>query len=87
LTQFEQVSTLGWVLGRSLRIEEVTADEARRELVSSEVPLVALNMLMSAWAAAVSMPAHVTSTVAEITRAPAKTFQEWAMGHAADFRT
>src|SRR5205814_5179532 len=31
LSQFEQVSTIGRVLGRSLRIEEMFPDEARRE--------------------------------------------------------
>src|SRR5690348_12835356 len=34
LTQREQISIVGSVLGRSLRIEEMTPDEARRELVS-----------------------------------------------------
>ena len=34
LTQREQISIVGSVLGRSLRIEEMTPDEARKELVS-----------------------------------------------------
>ena len=35
LSQFEQVSTIGRVIGRSLRIEEISPDEARRELLPS----------------------------------------------------
>src|SRR5215471_3799296 len=31
LSQFEQVSTIGSVIGRSLRIKEMSPDEARRE--------------------------------------------------------
>ena len=85
LSQFEQVSTIGGVIGRSLRIEEISPDEARRELLRIG-PLPAVNMLLDAWAAAIGQPAHVTSTVAEITGAPAKTFLEWATDNAAEFQ-
>jgi uncharacterized protein YbjT (DUF2867 family) len=85
LTQFEQVSAIARVLGRSLRIEEISPDEARRELLTIG-PLVAVNMLLQAWAAALGQPAHVTSTFAEITGAPPRTFLDWATDHAAEFR-
>ena len=85
LSQFEQVSTIGRVIGRSLRIVEISPDEARRELLRVG-PLPAVNMLLEAWAAALSQPAHVTSTVAEITGAPAKTFLQWATDNATEFR-
>jgi uncharacterized protein YbjT (DUF2867 family) len=85
LSQFEQVSTIARVIGRSLHIEEISPDEARRELLTIG-PLPAVNMLLQAWAAAIGQPAHVTSTVGEITGAPAKTFLEWATANATDFR-
>ena len=85
LSQFEQVSTISRVIGRSLRVEEISPDEARSELLRIG-PLVAVNMLLSAWAAAIGQPAHVTSTVAEVTGAPPKTFFEWAIDNAAEFR-
>jgi uncharacterized protein YbjT (DUF2867 family) len=85
LSQFEQVSTIGRVIGRSLRIEEISPDGARRKLLRV-VPVEAVNMLLDACAAAIGQPAHVTSTVAEITGAPPKTFLEWATDHAAEFR-
>ena len=85
LSQFEQVSTIGRVIGRSLRIVEISPDEARRELLRVG-PLSAVNMLLEAWAAAMSQPAHVTSTVAEIAGAPAKTFLQWATDNATEFR-
>jgi uncharacterized protein YbjT (DUF2867 family) len=81
LSQFEQISTIG----RALRIEEISPDAARRELLTIG-PLAAVNMLLTAWAAAVGQPAHVTSTVAEITGAPAHTFHDWATDNAAEFR-
>jgi uncharacterized protein YbjT (DUF2867 family) len=85
LSQFEQISTIGRVIGRSLRIEEISPDEARRELLAL-MPAFMVNMLLDAWAAGIGQPALVTSTVAEITGAPARTFRDWATDHAAEFR-
>jgi uncharacterized protein YbjT (DUF2867 family) len=85
LNQFEQVSTIGRVIGRSLRIEEISPEEARCELLTIG-PLPAVNMLLQAWAASIGQPAHVTSTVAEITGAPPHTFLDWATDRAAEFR-
>jgi uncharacterized protein YbjT (DUF2867 family) len=80
LTQLEQVSTIGQVIGRSLQVEEISPEEARREL---RIPAV----LLDAWAAAIGQPAFVTSTVAEITGRPARTFRDWATDHIAEFRS
>jgi len=85
LSQFEQVSTIGRVIGRSLRIQEISPDEARRELLTIG-PLPAINMLLQAWDAAKGQPAHVTSTVAEITGAPPKTFFDWVTDNASEFQ-
>lgn len=85
LSQLEQISTIGGVIGRSLRLEEISPEEARRELLTV-MPAFVVNMLLDAWAAAIGQPAFVTSTVAEITGAPARTFRDWAADHAAEFR-
>jgi len=85
LTQFEQLSTIGRVIGRSLRIEEISPDEARRELLTIG-PTAAVNMLLDAWGAAIGQPAFVTTTVADITGAPARTFADWVTDHSAEFR-
>ena len=85
LSQFEQISRIGGVIGRSLRPEEISPDEARRELLAL-MPAFVVNMLLDAWAAAIGQPALVTPTVAEITGAPARTFRDWATDHAAEFQ-
>ena len=85
LSQLEQISTIGSVIGRSLRVEEMSPDEARREMLAL-MPAFVVNMLLDAWAGAVGQPAFVTSTVADITGAPARTFHDWATDHAAEFR-
>jgi uncharacterized protein YbjT (DUF2867 family) len=87
LSQFEQVSTIGRAIGRSLRIEEVSPDQIRQERLGLPgVPAPAVNMLLDAWAAAIGQPAFVTSTFEEITGSPPRTFFEWAIDHAAEFR-
>ncbi len=85
LSQFDQVSTIGRVIGRSLRVEEISPDEARRELLTI-MPGSVVKMLLDAWSAGIGQPAFVTSTVAETTGAPARTFLDWASDHATDFR-
>jgi uncharacterized protein YbjT (DUF2867 family) len=87
LTQAEQIHTIGRAIGRSLRVEEISPEEARSELLPVLGSLTFVNMLLGAWAAAIGQPAFVTSTCAEVTGVPARTFLEWATDHAAEFRT
>jgi hypothetical protein len=77
------VATIGDVIGRSLRFEEISPERARREL---SAPASVVNMLLAAWAGAIGQPAFVTSTVAEITGRPARTFRHWVTDHAVEFR-
>jgi uncharacterized protein YbjT (DUF2867 family) len=86
LSQFEQVSTIGRAIGRSLRIEEMSAEETRREWAATWPPFV-VEMLLKSWEAAIGQPAYVTNTVAEVTGTPARTLFEWASDHAQAFRT
>jgi uncharacterized protein YbjT (DUF2867 family) len=85
LTHAMQVSIIGRAIGRSLEIEEISPDQWRRECLPYW-PATVVNMLLDAWAAAVGQPAFVTSTVAELTGLPARTFLDWATDHAAEFR-
>jgi len=43
------------------------------------------DMLLDAFAAAVGKPA-VTSTVADVTGAPARSFHDWAVHHSVEFQ-
>ena len=84
MTQAEQLATLGRAIGRPLRMENIEPDEARSELLPV-IPAPAIDMLLRAWSAALGQPALVTSTVEEVTSAPARSFQTWAEGHAQEF--
>jgi uncharacterized protein YbjT (DUF2867 family) len=82
LTQREQVVIIGDVIGRSLRFEEISPEEARQEL---GFPPTVINMLLNAWAAAIGQPALVTSAVADITGNPARSFRHWVIDHVDEF--
>jgi len=85
LSQAEQVSIIADTIGRSIRFEELTPEEFRRETEGRWPPPV-VNMLLSAWGAAIGQPAFVTSTVADIVGTPARTFRQWAADHADAFQ-
>jgi uncharacterized protein YbjT (DUF2867 family) len=84
LTQVAQVRTIGDAIGRSLHLEELSPDEFRRETASTW-PSAIVEMLLSAWQAAVGQPAFVTSAVQEILGSPARTFHQWAADNASMF--
>jgi uncharacterized protein YbjT (DUF2867 family) len=85
LSQAAQVHTIGDAIGRSLRLEELSPDEFRRETAATWPPAVT-EMLLDAWRATIGRPAFVTSAVQEITGLPARTFYRWATDHASAFR-
>jgi len=86
LSQAEQVAIIGRVIGRPLRVEEISLEEARRELLAV-IPAPGVGMLLDAWSAAAGQPAFVTSTVEQITGRPSRTFRDWATDNAAVFQS
>src|SRR5437016_2714852 len=81
LSQAEQVSVIGAVLGRQIRFEELSPEEFRRETAGTW-PDPVVEMLLAAWGATIGRPAFVTSTVADVVGAPARTFRQWVSDHA-----
>ncbi len=84
LSQAEQLAIIGEVVGRPLRFEELSPEQAMVELPGGLPPPV-MQMLLRAWSGAVGQPALVTQTVEPVTGKPARTFREWASEHAAEF--
>jgi uncharacterized protein YbjT (DUF2867 family) len=84
LMQAEQVEVLGRAIGRPLRFEEIPEETALSELsLFLSAPIA--GMLLDAWRQRVDKPEIVTSTVADVTGATARSFYQWAVDHAADF--
>ncbi|MEV6965887.1 NAD(P)H-binding protein [Hamadaea sp. NPDC051192] len=87
LTQAEQVSIIGEVTGIPVRWHEESPDEARLRMTARGWPPAAVDEILRAQAAMTTGPARVTSTVAEVTGTPARTFRSWVVEHADAFRT
>jgi uncharacterized protein YbjT (DUF2867 family) len=86
LTQAEQVHTIGDVVGRPARWEDVPPEAVRDGLAAAFGDASFADHALDAWARFVAEPELVTSTVERVTGTPARTFHEWASDHAGDFR-
>ena len=84
LSQAEQVSIIGDVLGRRITFEELSPEEFRRETEGSW-PRPVVDMLLDAWGATMGRPAFITSTVSGILGSAPRSFRQWAADHATAF--
>lgn len=85
LTHAEQIEMIGRTIERPLRFEEIPDGAALSELCGI-FPAPVASMLLDAWRQRVDKPEIVTSTVAELTGAPARPFHQWVRDHTSDFR-
>jgi len=85
LSQAEQVSIIGSVIGRHISFEELSPEAFRAEMMA-RAPGPWVDMLLNAWAATIGRKAYVTTTVADVVASPARTFRDWAADHADVFR-
>ncbi|KWT62805.1 nucleoside-diphosphate sugar epimerase [Streptomyces albus subsp. albus] len=86
LTREDQVAIIGRVVGRPTRVEMIPEEQAAEERATAGVPKELLLQLFRLFATAVGTTAPVTDTVERVTGRPARTFEQWAEDHAADFR-
>jgi len=85
LTQEEQVAQIGAALGRDLRVEELTPEQARAVMAGS-MPPPFVDTMLRMWAAIDGVSATISDSVERITGHPARSFGQWARDHEADFR-
>jgi uncharacterized protein YbjT (DUF2867 family) len=86
LTQVEQMNAIGEAIGRPLRWEEISREEARPGLVAAFGEEAFADSALDAWARFVTAPERTTQTVQEITGSPAHSLRDWAAHHADGFR-
>ncbi|GAA4577809.1 NmrA family NAD(P)-binding protein [Planotetraspora kaengkrachanensis] len=84
LSQAEQVSIIGDVVGRRIAFEELSPDEFRRETEGSW-PRPVVDMLLAAWGATMGRPAFVTSTVLDVLGSAPRSFRQFVADHATVF--
>jgi uncharacterized protein YbjT (DUF2867 family) len=86
LTQVEQAHTIGDVIGRPVRYDELSPDEARQQLLAAWGSASFVDTALEGWASMVSEPELVTPTVERLTGVPARSFREWVTDHVDAFR-
>lgn len=84
LTESEQVRAIGDAIARPLRIEQLPAEVARRELEQAMGSEFADTALVH-WATMVTSPERVSDDVERVTGHPARSFATWARDHRKDF--
>lgn len=85
LTLREQVGAIGAAVGRSIAVEEISEEEARADM-SRTMPEMAVTAILRNWASSGGRPVETSTVMADVLGWPAKTFAEWAVDHAEDFR-
>jgi uncharacterized protein YbjT (DUF2867 family)/AcrR family transcriptional regulator len=85
LTLREQARQIGDAIGREIRVEVTTPEQARADL-GKTMPPIGVEAIMRGWEAGIGEPARISVIVEKITGRPARTFAEWAVDHADDFR-
>ena len=80
------MDVIGEAIARRLRFEEISRDQARPGLIAAFGDEAFADGSLDVWAAFVTEPERVTSTVQEITGTPARTLRDWASDHADDLR-
>ncbi|WP_431926712.1 NAD(P)H-binding protein [Nonomuraea jabiensis] len=85
LTLRRQVEHIGEAIGRPIAVEVVSEAQAREEM-GRTTPALGVEVTMKQWAARDGIPAETSTVVEKVTGRPARTFAEWAVDHADDFR-
>jgi uncharacterized protein YbjT (DUF2867 family) len=85
LTPADRVAILGHVLGRDLRFEAQSDEDARTEM-SATTPARYVDAFFDFYAAGTLDESEVLPTVRELTGRPPRTFSQWATAHANAFR-
>ncbi|MGA5067268.1 NAD(P)H-binding protein [Streptomyces exfoliatus] len=86
VTQERQVALIGEAIGRPVRFDEITLAEAVEKMKAAGYPAELVEAVLPVQAKMLANPEPVNDEVERITGTPARTFREWAMDHATDFR-
>jgi uncharacterized protein YbjT (DUF2867 family) len=87
LSHRAMVATIGSVLGRPLRFEEIRPEAAIRAMTAAGLPEAFVTALLARYARHLDRPQHpANSAVATIVDRPALTYAEWVTDNAAAFR-
>lgn len=78
LSPADKVRAIGAAVGREVRFEELTDEQARAMWRGQGWPEEGIDFMLQMWASVPPEVAEVTATVAQVTGRPARTFAQWA---------
>lgn len=84
LTQQRQVECISTIIGRPIRLETISDDEARAWL-GTIIPPSYVKLLVAQWRDEVGVMAHITDNVERITGRPATPYATWVARNAHAF--
>jgi uncharacterized protein YbjT (DUF2867 family) len=84
LTPADQIATLAHVLGRPLRYEPISDEQARREMAET-TPAAYIDAFFRFYSEGEFDDSSAVDTVLQITGSPPRTFEQWARAHASAF--
>jgi uncharacterized protein YbjT (DUF2867 family) len=85
ITQTEQVRAISAAIGREIRFEELTPEQARK-LWSSFMPEAEIDAELMILGESVDKPKNVWKTFEQVIGRPGRNYAQWAAEHANDFR-
>lgn len=86
LTPGEKVEAIGAAIGRDVRFEELTPDQARAQWRAQGWPDEGIDFMLDMWATVAASVADVTTAVEQITGRPPRRFAEWVADNVAAFK-
>lgn len=87
LSQRDRVRLIGEAIGREVRWEEITPSQVRQAMLAQGLPEDVPDRLLGYWSGLAQHPGPSSTTVEQVLGRPALTFAEWAVEHAAAFRS
>ncbi len=87
LTQRDRVRLIGEAIGKAVRWEEISPQQARQAMLAQGLPEDVPDRLLGYWSGLVQQPGPSSADVSQVLGRPALTFTEWAVEHAAAFRS
>jgi uncharacterized protein YbjT (DUF2867 family) len=87
VTHAQMVSTIGEVIGRALRYEEISPAQAAEGIVALGLPRSFADAMMARYSRELETPYPVTDGVEKILGHPARSYAEWVVDHTSAFQS
>ena len=87
LTQRDRVRLIGAAIGKEVRWEEISPQQARQAMLAQGLPEDVPDRLPGYWSGLVQQPGPSSDTVEQVLGRPALTFAQWAVEHATTFQS